>query len=675
MPGEDYMGRTRNLAVKIGLIITITVITCFAILCYVLNKSETKLVTNLITNQMNDAVESRADIINEYVKSAEDCMVAFAKSDEVRNALLHPDNEEYLERAQQYTVDYASVKGVFEGLYIASTESYIYTHTTEQVRGITTRQGDALKELQEQVFSKDQVTNFGIMKSPSSDNMVISMYYPLFGEDKECIGYVGAAVYASNLMDSLLSLSIEGLADVEYVFLDAKNKNYLYNSDTELLNEVTEDESYLKIIDSVKDIEEDKVGIEYSDNSNDADMIVYKYMADRGWIFIARDSKANAYSVLTELNSITTIASILVAATIFIIVMLMIGEVGRTLRVINKAILKLGKLDLDEDSSLKKYFGRKDELGLISNTLHKTSYNLKNYIHEIDRQLGGMSEGDFTVSSRIKYEGAFEEINDSLTKIQTALRRSFREIATVTTQLSAGSQNVAQSAANLADASSSERNLTLTIEEHVEEIAETVALSSNNALSAKEESLKAAEVVIKSKDKMDELMTAMNEISEAAKEIVGINSNMERIARQTHLLALNASVEATRAGEAGRGFSVVANEIRELAEKSNEAAENAFALIEKTLEAVSVGTGIASETAEYLYEVVEETQTINKAVNEIADASVQQKEELSGISKRLREMGDIVDITASTAEESASASIELDSQVKVLEKNLKKYKV
>ena len=191
-----------KIATRASILITGILLIGFFGLWKVVDQKSSALVEEQIIDQMTDAVETRAYIIDNYVQSAEEYMIAFAQSDEVRNVLLHPDTKSFQERAQQYTVDFAKVKGVFEGLYIASPETYVYTHTNEAVIGITTREGDGLKQLQETVLSKEELANLGILKSPSSGNMCISMYYPVY-VDGECIGFVGAAVYANKLMESL----------------------------------------------------------------------------------------------------------------------------------------------------------------------------------------------------------------------------------------------------------------------------------------------------------------------------------------------------------------------------------------------------------------------------------------------------------------------------------------
>ena len=143
---------------------------------------------------MTDVVESRAAIINEYVLSAGEYMSAFALSSEVQDLLLNPDDPALLEQAQKYTEDFAAVKGVFEGLYIATPATHVLTHTSQGAIGMTTRSGDSLKTFQDTILSRRELTNLGIMKSPGTGSMILSMYCPIF-KDERCIGYVGANGY------------------------------------------------------------------------------------------------------------------------------------------------------------------------------------------------------------------------------------------------------------------------------------------------------------------------------------------------------------------------------------------------------------------------------------------------------------------------------------------------
>ena len=141
-----------------------------------------EIVKNDITNQMTDAVESRAAIINDYVASAEEYMTAFALGKEVHDLLMDPEDQELLASVRKYTEDFAAVKGIFEGLYIATPETYVLTHTSQQAIGITTRSGESLELFRNTILAQEQLTNSGIMKSPGTGSMILSMYYPIFEE-------------------------------------------------------------------------------------------------------------------------------------------------------------------------------------------------------------------------------------------------------------------------------------------------------------------------------------------------------------------------------------------------------------------------------------------------------------------------------------------------------------
>ena len=138
----------KKLAARIGIATTVITLVGMLLLWLVVSTNAASVVKNDITNQMTDAVESRAAIIDAYVLSAEEYMTAFALSSEVRDLLRDPEDPVLLAQAQKYTEDFAAVKGVFEGLYIATPSTYVLTHTSQGAIGITTRSGDSLKTFQ-----------------------------------------------------------------------------------------------------------------------------------------------------------------------------------------------------------------------------------------------------------------------------------------------------------------------------------------------------------------------------------------------------------------------------------------------------------------------------------------------------------------------------------------------
>jgi len=669
------MIKNMSITVKICLISAVIIGIGFLLLTRQVNYQVSNLIENQIDNQMTDAAETRSYIINEYVNGAEDNLVAFGKSDEVKNLLLDPDNKAYLDAAQRYTVDFASVKGIFEGLYIASYESEVYTHTTEAAIGIFTRSGDALKSLQNDILSKKELTNSGIMKSPSTGNMVISMYYPVYDGDR-CIGFVGGAVYANKLMDSLLSLCVDGLPDCHYAFIDVESGEYLYNENEELLCTVTEDKGYLQILDLIKSGNSDDIGlISYTDNDGVLQEAIYSYLPERGWVFIIHDTNENVFGPVAQIKKSTRINIIIIADFVLISIIIVLSILGRRLKLISTSIKQLGEMNLSADELVTKYSYSKDEVGIICDAITKTCANLRSYIGDIESSLSAMADGDFTKISNTKFVGDFAKIKDSLVNIQSSLRSSFSEINAVSEELVSGSLSVSDSASSLADTAVRTNELVTEIEEAVEKIESQLLNSSKLAADAKDEAKNATEIVLESREKMDELSKAMNMIETATKAIESISTNLEGIAKQTNILALNAVVEASRAGEAGKGFSVVANEIRQLADQSSQAAIDAYDVIHKTIDSVADGQRIGLETANSLDKIVEQTAVIDKSVSEISEAAILQNEQLHQISAGLRGIGSTIETTAAMSEQSAAASVELDGQINALRDNISQYVV
>lgn len=658
-------------------LVSVAVLTIgFLLLWYRIDAKSTQMVDGLIENQMIDAVESRAEIINNYVSSVEEYMIAFSKADEVRDVLISKGGAKETERAQQYTVDYANVKGVFEGLYIASTETYLYTHNNEAAIGVTTRPGDQLAPFQKDVMSEEKVTNYGIMKSRGAGGqMCISMYYPRF-ENGECIGYVGAAVYAQDLMDSLENLKVEGLPDSEYIFLNAETGEYLYNKDPELLSTVTEDKGYLEMLDRIKADPNASTGtVKYTDSNGIEQVVVYKYIADRGWVFALKDTKANVFAPLNGMRRTTALLSITVALVVMACIIVVMQMIGSALKRISSAISKLGEMELDADKTLTDYKSMTKEVEVIREALIKTCGNLRTYINEVGICLATMAKGDFTGNSKIEFAGDFVDLKKSMDEIQCALRTSFSEMSTVTGELVSGSQAVADSASQLAEAANRSNILVAEIDEHVLEINDKVNSSTEHAENARRESNDAALIVKECSDKMNELSKALARIDDATVQIASISTKLEKIAKQTNILALNAVVEAGAAGSAGRGFSVVANEIRILAEESGQASIDSYNIINDAIAAVKEGLKLGEETAMQLENVVNQTGIISDSVSVIADESNAQRSRLLGISRRLNEISQVVEVTAGMSEQCASASTELDGQTSVLRENVARYKV
>ncbi len=668
----------KKLATRISIITTSITIIGMLLLWLIVSTNAASVVENDITNQMTDAVEARAAIINEYVTSAEEYMTAFALSSEVQELLLNPTNPELLNKAQRYTENFAEVKGIFEGLYIATPETYVLTHTSQGAIGITTRSGDSLNTFQNTILNQAKLTNLGIMKSPGTGSMIISMYYPIF-ENQQCIGYVGSGVFANHLMDSLLNLDIKGLPNSEYVFLNLENGVYLYHENEEMLNTQATDIGYQEIIQRIKaDGSTQANTYFYKDEDGTKQMVVYKYLKDRGWVFMVRDNATEVYSAVTNVRIIVGLLCAIVAAAIILINLLILRREGRELMVVERAIDRLGDLNLSADHELESFYGRTDEIGMIAQTTHRVCACLRKTIDDVDRILGEIAKGNLAVNvaqNEDYYIGDFKTLYGSLQSIHANLVKVIRDISQVANQVDSSADRVSSGAQALSQGTMEQAVSVDGLVTNVTSITSQIQNSTIRCGNASELVTKATGYAAEADTKMSQLLTATQNIDKSSAQIVTIIKTIEDIAFQTNILALNASVEAVRAGAAGKGFSIVADEVRNLAAKSAKAVKNTNDLINHSIQDVKTGTDSTNLAVSAMQLINDCIQTIKTLMDEIADASVQQSEMIVLVENGIKEISTVVQTNSAAAERSAAVSKELSNQARTLNNLINRFQI
>lgn len=668
----------KKLATRISIITTVIILAGMLLLWLTVSSNAASMVKHDITNQMTNAVESRAAIIDDYVASAEEYLTAFALGSEVHALLKDPEDPELLSIAQKYTEDFAAVKGIFEGLYIATPDTYVLTHTSEGAIGMTTRSGDSLTEFQDTILSRHQLTNLGIMESPGTGSMILSMYYPIF-ENERCVGYVGAGVYASHLMDSLLNLEIKGLPNSEYIFLNAETGVYLYHPDEELLNTETTDNGFLKIISRIQKNQSTEVGTySYTDENGEKQLAVYKYLKDRGWVFMVRASNAEVYKSVTQVRILVGALCAMVAAAVILVSVFILRRVGKELMVMENAIEYLGDLDLQADRDLEPFYGRSDELGLIAQTIHHVCACLRKTIDDVGRILGEMAKGNFAVDvakNEDYYIGDFKTLAESLKTIQANLTHLLRDISQIADQVDTSADQVSTEAQTLSQGTLEQTASINGLVSNITTITSQVQISAVRCGDASELVDKATGYAASADEKMKQLTETTENIDKSSAQIGGILKTIEDIAFQTNILSLNASIEAARAGDAGKGFSVVAEEVRNLAERSAESAQGTGILINRSLQDIKTGTASTSDAVSAMLVITDCIQSIKKLMDEIASASVQQPEMITSIERGIKEISETVQTNSYAAEKSAEVSKELSDQARTLNGLLRQFNI
>ncbi len=327
-----------------------------------------------------------------------------------------------------------------------------------------------------------------------------------------------------------------------------------------------------------------------------------------------------------------------------------------------------GELDVTFD------YAYEDEIGTVCRAIENNNRVVKNYIDDIEKRLEAISHGDFSATSDVEYIGDYSSIKTSLDKISASLNTIFGGIDRASAAVYNGAMGVSTESGSLSESVTRQNDLIDEIASGMETLSSKIDNNVSRTDSAKNTAHKAAKAVDDGSARMKQLLDAMSEISDASGKIQNIIVTIEDIAFQTNILALNASIEAARAGAAGKGFAVVAEEVRSLAGKSAEASDKTAALIEQSVSAVNRGMEIAEGTSASLDEIVHCTEEIDKLIVEINSESHEQRACVDGVNEMIGRVSDIVNSSAENADECAAASLELNDQASELKNMLNDFR-
>ena len=296
-------------------------------------------------------------------------------------------------------------------------------------------------------------------------------------------------------------------------------------------------------------------------------------------------------------------------------------------------------------------------------------------ISEASGCLKEMAQGNLDVEVKGNYQGDHAVIKENLNATLASLNDILNQVAQAVDQVTTGASQVSDSSQSLSQASTEAASSLEEITASMHELTSQTTMNAENATQANQLAAQAKISAEKGEGQMGAMVKAMNDINESASNISKIIKAIDEIAFQTNLLALNAAVEAARAGVHGKGFTVVAEEVRNLAQRSAAAAKETAEMIEGSIKKTEVGTRIAEETSKALEEIVAGSAKVTDLIGEIASASKEQAQGIGQINTGLSQVDQVTQQVTASAEESASASEELSSQSLQLKQMLTKFRL
>lgn len=549
--------KNQKMSTVITAVVSLVAAVSILFLFLIASNNMTVAMKNTAMNNMETSLNARAEVIEQYVDQAEKLLLSFSKAPVIEQLLQDPENATLTQQAQAYTEDYYAGLGGWEGIYVAEWDTHVLTHSNPGTVGIRTREGDPLKQLQDAMTAAGDIYNTGIIVSPATKQLILSLYAPVYNEGGNIVGYVGGGQFATSLAAILEKLNVQGLESAKNYMINTATSTHIFDENESLMATPIENQMLLDIIEKIDANPSNLIGeMEYTDADGVKCVAVYKYLPDRKWAVVLSDSESEIYRQANASRIIFALICIVAFVLIAVLSFVAVKVCVRPLVVVERSIARLKNLDLKVPAEMKQYVGGNSETGKIATAMESLYATLQNIVSTL--------------------RGCTESLSNSTDKMAEATQLLVENVgdnSATTEQLAASITTTNESIDNVVNEIARISDLVQHVEEKVlagDEKSEQLLKAAAAMKDMAENTLEEADEKIRENRKNVEAamvnLQSLTRINDMAQKIL-------EIANQTNLLSLNASIEAARAGEQGKGFAVVAQEIGNLAANSSTTAK------------------------------------------------------------------------------------------------------
>lgn len=655
MLGEETKRRKKSIKAKI-MFTAISGVLCVAIFTAWVTMHGISSLTNALSEEL---LEHLTKISSQTVEGNLHMLAdrIFSISD---NKVLS-DSNATIEQKQQALTEFSSgIEFVWLSLY--TTDGKYYCGDSNSPKDISnTALFQGIKATENLMVSDTEYTD---------NQLQIIIGAPVKGENDVLYYVVGSYKYdVLNDVLSNLHIGYSGYAMIvneNGIIMAHPNVNIVQNkTNISQLYEGNNDvmELFQKIYTGVTDIEELKI-------NGEKQYIAYTPVRGTNWhmaLFMPHSEfKAVERQAITSNIIVTIICSIAAA----ILASVVANKIARSIGNVKERIQKLAQGDITSPVEI---LQTGDEAEDLSTALQYTVQDIRTYIMELRETLMSVSKGNLNVSVKEDFVGDFIILKESTNYIIDSLNNMMQKLQLAANTLSNAAIHVSNDARDVQNASEEQSTSVEKLIQESNEISNSIIEVDENAKATKELTNKVEQKLEEGINQMKALLKAMDDIRNSEQEIIKTTKFMEDIAFQTNILALNASIEAARAGDAGKGFAVVADEVRNLAGKSSDFSKYTAEIIKVSSEAIDMGVKVANETSVSMNDIASISQEITEITDKLLVSVESEMVALENVAFAVESISNMTTKNLSVAQESANSIEELTQQAVTLQQMVEKF--
>lgn len=421
---------------------------------------------------------------------------------------------------------------------------------------------------------------------------------------------------------------------------------------------------------AIKSVTTGETGSTEFDINGQQMLVAFSPIHGTQWALVIQVPKSDYNNLINRAMIVAGICTLAVLFISILVILRMARSISKPVKNVTNRMLGLSDGDLHTEVA---HIRSGDELEIMTRTLADTVGSVNRYISDIHQVLSGVADGNLQIEPQVQYKGDFTLIRNSLVTILASMNKTISGFRAAAARLAQMAEELSGQSGQLHQASLEQNQATEVLVDEVTHVKEQLAGVIESSDQTHTMTSKITRKVQEANTQMDALSNAMSNISSNAQEITSIAKAIDNIAFQTNILALNASVEAARAGSAGRGFAIVAEEVKELAGKSAQAAQNAMAIVANTKAVIQKGVELNASTAESLQAIYGVSTEISEISDQLIAAVQGQENALISMEERIATISSIADRNLQSAVGTSQSSELLAKESEELQMQVKKF--